>query len=233
MSDKNLNTPLDDSLVKLFGHGQRGSIFMLTCIVTIWTSMRFITYKFSAATSTVHGIQDLPLTDFLTTQTNKINSPDLLFFLHLIEETLIFGSAAIILIKQLIPKATLKLQLVTFAVVANMVTTFWLTEYPVKLGFNCVIYALALLSLDCPLMASVPMILAFNLELSYLFLIPVFMVYAVCSIINNAPLGNLVKKIDYILWKIIFLTLNFILLNMLIWWQIITPEDQTRQTTSN
>ena len=73
------------------------------------------------------------------------------------------------------------------------------------------------------MLATVPMTLAFNLDISYLFFLPAFIVFAIASIVNQAPSAYIVKQIDYIVWKTIFLFLNLGLLSLAIWRPLITP----------
>lgn len=80
-----------------------------------------------------------------------------------------------------------------------------------------------LLLLDCPLMASATMLVALNLELSCtLPLMPLFLAYAIANIMYNSPSSNIAKQVDYIVWKVIFLCLNIIFVNGIIWWNEIT-----------
>lgn len=87
---------------------------------------------------------------------------------------------------------------------------------------------LALLSANFPLLAGVTITLAINLELGLLPLLPVILVYSVSNIIANSPSAYLVKQVDYIVWKVIFLAINFSLVNCAIWWSLITKPDPSR-----
>ena len=86
--------------------------------------------------------------------------------------------------------------------------------------------ALTCLALDCPLIASLPITLAINLDISYIVFMPVLLVYCVASIIVNSPAAYIVKQIDHIVWKVIFLILYLILQNAAIWWPYITQSKE-------
>ena len=93
--------------------------------------------------------------------------------------------------------------------------------------------SVTLLICDFPLLACLPFTLGFNLELGYLVLAPTFIVYAVCSIIRNAPTNTIVQQVDYIVWRVIFLTINLILVNFAIWYPLIVlPDNSTPQTSA-
>ena len=66
------------------------------------------------------------------------------------------------------------------------------------------------------------MTVAVNLDTSCLVLMPLFTLYAVANIIDNSPSAYIVKQVDYIVWKVIFLVLNLALVNLAIWWPLIT-----------
>ncbi len=85
-------------------------------------------------------------------------------------------------------------------------------------------------------MASVPFALAINLELArYGLLAPIFVAYAICTVIKNAGTGStIVQQVDYVVWRIIFLALNLILVNFAIWHKLIlTTEGSSTITESN
>ena len=76
---------------------------------------------------------------------------------------------------------------------------------------------------EFPLLSSVFFIIALNLDLTLsLPLVPVFLVQAVGSIIVNSPSAFIVKQVDYIVWKVIFLLINCTLVSAFIWWPYIT-----------
>ena len=90
-----------------------------------------------------------------------------------------------------------------------------------------------LLSFECPLLASAPIALACNLDLSCLVYLPAFIVCAISSMFKHSPSANLVKQVDYIVWKTIFFFLNIALLSLAIWWPLIqrgkpAPEAKTQ-----
>ena len=66
------------------------------------------------------------------------------------------------------------------------------------------------------------MTFAINLDITYIVFLPVFLVYSIASIIINSPAAYIVKQIDYIVWKVIFLILYLALANAAIWWPLIT-----------
>ena len=73
--------------------------------------------------------------------------------------------------------------------------------------------------LNCPLFATVTMMIALNLELTCtLPLLPLFLAYAIANIVVNSPSAYLVKQVDYIVWKVIFLLITIVLTNAVIWW---------------
>ena len=87
---------------------------------------------------------------------------------------------------------------------------------------------------DFPLLASVFFITALNLDLTLcLPLAPVFLVQAVGGIIVNSPSAFIVKQVDYIVWKVIFLGLNCALVSAAIWWPYITSTTLIASTTSS
>ena len=86
----------------------------------------------------------------------------------------------------------------------------------------------ALLSINHPLFAAFTMALAINLQLSYLLFLPAFICLAISKIIDNSPRTQIVKQVDYIVWKVIFLLINFASMVLLIYWSLIF-KPQTRQ----
>ena len=76
---------------------------------------------------------------------------------------------------------------------------------------------------EFPLVSSVFFITALNLDLTLsLPLAPVFLAQAVGSIIVNSPSAFIVKQVDYIVWKVIFLLINCTLVSAFLWWPYIT-----------
>ena len=68
---------------------------------------------------------------------------------------------------------------------------------------------------------------ALNLDLVLcLPLLPIFLIKAVGVIIDNSPTVYIVKQVDYIVWKVIFLLINCTLVNAAIWWPFITSSTQ-------
>jgi len=104
---------------------------------------------------------------------------------------------------------------------------------PLLIGTACLLMAICLLVYDWPLFACIPFTLAFNLELSYSLLIPTFLVYAVASIIRNSPRDQIVKQVDYIVWRVIFLLLNLMLVNFAIWYPFIVTQQNAKAEADN
>ena len=87
----------------------------------------------------------------------------------------------------------------------------------------CILATWNLLLNNWPLIASLTFMTALNLDLTLcLPLLPVFLVQAVGTIIVNSPAAFIVKQVDYIVWKVIFLVINCTLINAAIWWPFIT-----------
>lgn len=68
------------------------------------------------------------------------------------------------------------------------------------------------------------MALACNLDLSCLVYLPTFTVFAILIMFKNSPSANLVKQVDYIVWKTIFFFLNLALVSLAVWWPLIQKE---------
>jgi len=86
---------------------------------------------------------------------------------------------------------------------------------------------LSLLALNFPLLATVTMTIAINLDLACLPFLLVFVVYATSTIILNSPSTFIVKQVDHIVWKVVFLLINFAWVNMIIWWPLIFKPNST------
>ena len=107
---------------------------------------------------------------------------------------------------------------------------FDLHHYTHILAFSCILATWNLLLTDYPLLASVIFTLALNLNIALcLPLVPVFLVQAVGKIIVSSPSANIVKQVDYIVWKIIFLCLNCTLVCAVIWWDHITKTNKASE----
>ena len=88
---------------------------------------------------------------------------------------------------------------------------------------------MTLLIFDYPLVASVALMASINLEVFNIVYIPVFVAYAMCSIVKCSPSAYIVKQVDYIVWKVIFLVLNMTLVNLAIWWPLIAKKDREQR----
>ena len=88
----------------------------------------------------------------------------------------------------------------------------------------CMLATLTLLIFDRPLLASMTLVLMINFEASYVFYTPILLAYSMASIIKGSPSQYIVKQVDYIVWKVIFLLLNLLLINLAIWWPLVTVE---------
>ena len=126
------------------------------------------------------------------------------------------------ILKQLFWRATFKLLLVHVAALLLVISPLYSiqpNDYMLPLVINCLLATLNLLMLNCPLFATVTMIIALNLELTCtLPLLPLFLAYAIANIVVNSPSAYLVKQVDYIVWKVIFLLITIVLTNAVIWW---------------
>ena len=101
--------------------------------------------------------------------------------------TLIIPSL-LLLLEQLNPRASFKLRLIHLTAICFTCSPFvQMQQEPLLIGTVCLLMSMCLLVYEWPLFACIPFSLAFNLELSYLLLIPAFLVYAVASIIRNSP----------------------------------------------
>ena len=124
-------------------------------------------------------------------------------------------------------RATLRLRLVHLLVFCSLMTSPIILQYRYThiLAFSCILATWNLLLVGYPLMASLFFTLALNLDLMLcLPLLPVFLVQAIGKIISSSPSANIVKQVDYIVWKIIFLCLNCMLVCAAIWWPHITTK---------
>ena len=102
-----------------------------------------------------------------------------------------------------------------------------------SLSFTCLLATWYTLLLDSPIIASVLMTTALNLELSLcLPFVPVFIVYSISNIIEMSPSAQIVKQIDYIVWRVMFLCLNIAIFNAIIWWPYITTANENKEETS-
>lgn len=104
----------------------------------------------------------------------------------------------------------------------------WMHHPTFNLAIALLFATLFLLVADFPLLAGVSMTIAINLELALLPLLPVTIVFAMLSIIANSPSAFIVKQVDYIVWKAIFLVINFTLVNCAIWWTYIVKPHTTQ-----
>jgi hypothetical protein len=71
------------------------------------------------------------------------------------------------------------------------------------------------------------MTIAINLDLACLPFMLVIVVYAISNIIVNSPRAFIVSQIDHIVWKVIFLLINFTCVNMIIWKPLIFKHNFT------
>ena len=179
----------------------------------------------------------LPLVKFIHAYADSIiaqTSTAQLFTMHSLLDVLVSTPLNLLLIESFNPRASFKLRVLLFAVVEFLTSPaasmIWPNLFTLSLAFYCLIACINLLCLQCPLLASMPFILACNLDISCIFLLPIFLTFAIRSIITNSPSQYLVKQVDYIVWRAIILALNFCLLNMVIWWEFLIPQKKDGQT---
>ena len=114
-----------------------------------------------------------------------------LFILHTLLDALVFTPLSLLLIESFNPRASFKLRVLLFTVVAFLTSPaasmIWPNFCTQSLAFCCILACINLLTFRCPLLASVPFILACNLDVSCIFLVPVFVTFAVRTIIANSP----------------------------------------------
>ena len=98
----------------------------------------------------------------------------------------------LLLLAKFNPRATFKLRLLHYMILTIACTPFVLLQnHSLYLATSCLLISVTLLAYECPLMASVPFALAFNLELAkYGVLGPIFVAYAICTVIKNAGTGS-------------------------------------------
>ena len=88
-----------------------------------------------------------------------------------------------------------------------------------------------MLQYNYPLVACLFFVTALNLDLVIgVPLVAVFLVQAIGGIIVNSPSAFIVKQVDYIVWKVIFLGINGALLCAAIWWPYITTTTTSTQS---
>ena len=154
-----------------------------------------------------------------------------IFTFQILQELILLVPCTLYLLSRLLPRASFKLRVAHFMnlyLLTSPLLYLWLQHYTLILAMTLLLATLALLSADFPLIAGVTMTLAINLELSLLPLLPVIVVYTVSNIIANSPSAYVVKQVDYIVWKVIFLGINFTLINTAIWWSLITKPNTTQ-----
>ena len=124
------------------------------------------------------------------------------------------------------------MHLLAFCIVTSPLVLF--SHYTSILAFFCILVTWLLLMHEFPLISCIFFITALNLDLTLSMpLVPVFLVQAVGSIIVNSPSALIVKQVDYIVWKVIFLLINFTLVNAIIWWPYITSTTTTSIVDNN
>lgn len=153
------------------------------------------------------------------------------YLLNALHELCILVPCAIAIFKCLLPRATFKLVLLHFAALYLLASPLVLHTVA-SLALTCLVASITLLLYNCPLLATVPMALAVNLDLACLPLLPVFLVYAVSNIILNSPSAYVVKQVDYIVWRVFFLCFNFLGVMAPIWWNLITKPGTNKLDTS-
>lgn len=193
--------------------------------------------------------KQLPLVDYLdswhnslinlaTTQTTEESSLTCTTVVNFMVRTIAYVTLIIpsllLLLEQLNPRASFKLRLIHLTAICFTCSPFvQMQQEPLLIGTACLIMSICLLVHEWPLFACITFTLAFNLELSYLLLIPAFLVYAVASIIRNSPRDQIVKQVDYIVWRVIFLLLNLMLVNFAIWYPFIVTQSDGEADSSN
>jgi len=145
----------------------------------------------------------------------------MLFALRTLEYCLLTVTSLLFLLGEFKQRTNFNLRLLHFAAIALLggpVTFLSLGDHSLNFAFVCVLATVAFLILEYPLLATVPTTFAINLDLNFLVYLPVICVFSIATFIKNSPSAYLVKQVDHIVWKVIFLLLNIGLLNLAIWW---------------
>ena len=234
-----LQTPLDGHLASLFGTGRKGSCKMLATVLLLTSAFRLLYLLPLSQPTPLSGCEEdallLPLakkltqmqSDFLALIQSEASSnwqTAFCFTLRTLEHCLLTMPFTLVLLEHLNPRLSFKLRLTHFAVLSVLtspIAFMWVKQCTLHLAYTLLIATLAFLAIDCPLLASVTIALAVNLDLSLSLYLPIFLVYAFANIIANSPSANIVKQVDYIVWRVIFLILNLACVSLAIWWPLI------------
>lgn len=175
--------------------------------------------------------EQLPLARLVTSAVQRLAAPTL-FALRSLIELCLLTPCILYLFSRVLPRASFKLRLFHYFWSVHLFACPLLYITPdycgtLTLAAALLIATVALLAIDFPLFAGVTMTLAINLELSLITLLPAVFLYAIMNIVANSPRIYIVKQVDYIVWRVIFLLINFALVNATIWWDLITKPQTT------
>ena len=231
-----VETEVDTQIERVLGKGLPGNILMLILCLLTTTLMRLLLFKSGdhahsnelLACVANEDCRYLPLTrlisEYVNSQSWLVTGSNNIFAVRAIIDSLVNMPLIMHLLTRLHIRASFKLRLLHLCAISAVISPLVLFSKITSLfAFSCILVTWSLLLLNFPLLASLTFVTALNLDVTMcLPLTLVFIVQAIGGIVVNSPSAYIMKQVDHIVWKVIFLCLNCIIVNAAIWWPYIT-----------